>query len=70
MDDDTAIKILEKFNLMLKTNGFIIINVMEYTNGNKEIYEKEPLNPKYNTYFNTYSKDFLLNGLRIINILS
>lgn len=58
VDDDTAIKILEKFDSMLKDNGLIIINVMEHISGNKEIYEKEPFNPKYNTYFNRYTKTF------------
>ena len=29
---------------------------MEHINGEKEIYEKEPFNPKYNTYFNRYTK--------------
>ncbi len=73
VDDDTAIKILEKFDSMLKDNGLIIINVMEHINGDKEIYEKEPFNPKYNTYFNRYSKAFFIewfknNNYEILNI--
>lgn len=73
VDDNTAIKILEKFDSMLKDNGLIIINVMEYINGDKEIYEKEPFNPKYNTYFNRYSKNFFIewfenNNYEILNI--
>lgn len=64
VDDDTAIKILEKFDLMLKTNGLIIINVMEHISGNKEIYEKEPFNPKYNTYFNRYTKTFFIDWFK------
>lgn len=73
VDDNTTIKILEKFNSMLKDNGLIIINVMEHINGNKEIYEKEPFNPKYNTYFNRYSKNFFIewfknNNYEILNI--
>ena len=56
VDDNTAISILEKFDAMLNSNGIIIINVMEHTSGDKEIYEKEPFNPKYNTYFNRYTK--------------
>ena len=61
VDDDTAIKIMRKFDSILKENGILIINVMEQANGKKEIYKKEPFNPKYNTYFNTYSKDFFNN---------
>ncbi len=64
VDDDTAIKILEKFDSMLKDNGLIIINVMEHISGNKEIYEKEPFNPKYNTYFNRYTKTFFIDWFK------
>ena len=64
VDDDTAVKILEKFDSMLKDNGLIIINVMEHTSGNKEIYEKEPFNPKYNTYFNRYTKTFFIDWFK------
>lgn len=64
VDDDTAIKILEKFDSMLKDNGLIIINVMEHISGNKEIYEKEPFNPKYNTYFNRYTKTFFTDWFK------
>lgn len=60
VDDREAIKILEKFDSILKSNGVIIVNVMEHLNGDKEIYEKEPFNPKYNTYFNRYSKEFFM----------
>lgn len=34
---------------------------MEHINGEKEIYDKEPFTPEYNTYFNGYTKDFLVN---------
>lgn len=64
VDDDTAVKILEKFDSMLKDNGLIIINVMEHISGNKEIYEKEPFNPKYNTYFNRYTKTFFIDWFK------
>ncbi len=64
VDDNTAIKVLEKFDSILKNNGVIIINVMEHINGNKEIYEKEPFNPKYNTYFNRYSKSFFIDWFK------
>lgn len=74
VDDITALTILEKFDSMLKNDGLIIINVMEHINGNKEIYEKEPFNPKYNTYFNRYSKQFFIDWFKskkykIINII-
>ena len=38
VDDNTAISILEKFDAILSSNGIIIINVMEHTSGDKEIY--------------------------------
>jgi len=74
VDDVEALKILEKFDSLLKSNGLILINVMEYISGNKEIYEKEPFNPKYNTYFNTYKKEFFIEwfskkGYKILNII-
>ena len=66
-------KILEKFDSILKDSGIIIINVMEHIDGNKEIYQKEPFNPKYNTYFNRYSKIFFIewfenNNYEILNV--
>lgn len=64
VDDNTALNILEKFDSMLKYNGLIIINVMEHINGEKEIYEKEPFNPKYNTYFNRYTKTFFIDWFK------
>lgn len=46
---------------------------MEHLKGEKEIYEKEPFNPKYNTYFNQYTKEFFINwftekGYSILNM--
>lgn len=67
VDDATAIKILEKFDTILKDNGLIIINVMEYIDGEKELYDKEPFNPNYNTYFNRYTKDFFINWFKSKN---
>ncbi len=74
VDDNTALDILNRFNAILKKNGIIIINVMEYINGDKEIYEEEPFNPKYNTYFNKYTKDFFINwfnnnNYEVLNII-
>lgn len=74
VDDDTTLNILKKFDLMLKNGGVIIINVMEHIRGDKEIYEKEPFNPKYNTYFNRYTKNFFIKwfsnkGYEILNII-
>lgn len=73
VDDLEALKILETFDVLLKTNGIIIINVMEYINGDKELYGEEPFNPKYNTYFNRYTKKFFINWFtnmeyKILNI--
>lgn len=67
VDDETAIKILAKCDSMLKEKGLIIINVMEHIKGPKEIYEKEPFNPKYNTYFNRYSKKFFIDWFQNMN---
>lgn len=61
VDDFEAKKILDKFDLLLKPRGLIIINVMEHLNGEKELYGEEPFNPKYNTYFNRYSKEFFID---------
>lgn len=61
VNDEEALKIMENFNTILKKKGLIIINVMEHINGEKEIYDKEPFNPEYNTYFNRYTKDFFVN---------
>ena len=64
VDDNTAIEVMQKFDSILKEGGILIINVMEHIKGEKELYMKEPFNPKYNTYFNTYSKDFFINWFR------
>lgn len=64
VDDNTTLNILNKFDLMLKDKGIIIINVMEHNGGDKEIFDKEPFNPKYNTYFNRYTKDFFINWFK------
>lgn len=74
VNDMETIKILEKFDLLLKEKGILIINVMEHLNGEKEIYEKEPFNPKYNTYFNQYKKDFFIKwfsdkNYEVLNII-
>ena len=60
VDDTEAYKILEKLDIILKKRGIIIINVQEYINGEKELYVKEPFNPRFNTYFNRYKKDFFI----------
>lgn len=67
VDDTSALNILEKFDYMLKEGGIIIINVMEHIKGPKEICEKEPFNPKYNTYFNRYTKKFFLDWFKNMN---
>lgn len=61
IDDKTCLKVLDKFNELLKPNGIIAINVMEHIRDEKEIFIKEPFNPKYKTYFNRYSKQFFID---------
>ncbi len=73
LDDTEALKVLDKFDTILKSNGLMIINVVEYVSGEKELYIPEPFNPKYNTYFNSYTKDFFTDyfknkGYEILNI--
>jgi ubiquinone/menaquinone biosynthesis C-methylase UbiE len=58
IDDKTCLEVLDKFNLIIKDNGIIEINVMELKNNIKETFIDEPLNPKYKTYFNYYTKRF------------
>ncbi len=58
VNDDECIKILNKFDEILKEDGIIAINVMEWLDDEKEIFEDEPFNPKYKTYFNRYKKEF------------
>lgn len=58
VNDNDCIKILNKFNSLLKDSGIIIINVLEHKNNKKEIFESEPFNPKYKTFFNRYKKNF------------
>lgn len=58
VNDNDCLNVLDNFDYMLKKNGLIAINVMEYINGEKEIFDKEPFNPKYKTYFNRYKKEF------------
>lgn len=58
VNDTDCLNVLDNFDYILKENGLIAINVMEYIDGEKEIFEKEPFNPKYKTYFNKYNKEF------------
>lgn len=67
VNDDNALRILENFDFILKSNGIIIINVMEHLSGDKELYGEEPFNPKYNTYFNRYTKDFFIKWFKTHN---
>lgn len=74
VDDNFCLDILQKFNLILKSKGIMIINVMEHIKGDKEIYINEPFNPKYKIYYNTYSKSFFIdwfnnNNYEIMNII-
>ncbi|HCU70968.1 MAG TPA: hypothetical protein DIC35_04465 [Candidatus Moranbacteria bacterium] len=61
IDDDESLKVLNQFDFILKKDGLIAINVMEFKNNNKEFFENEPFNPKYKTYFNRYSRDFFVD---------
>ncbi len=58
VNDTECIKILDRFDEILKNEGLIAINVMEWLDDKKEIFEDEPFNPKYKTYFNRYKKEF------------
>lgn len=61
VNDETCLKVLDKFNELLKDEGLIAINVMECNNEEKEIFIREPFNPKYKTYFNRYKKQFFID---------
>lgn len=61
VNDETCIKVLDKFSQLLKDEGIIAINVMECNNEEKEIFIPEPFNPQYKTYFNRYSKQFFID---------
>lgn len=61
VNDDDCKKILKNFDQILKPNGFLAINVMEHIGKEKEIFVKEPFNPKYMTYYNRYSKKFFID---------
>lgn len=60
VNDNDCIKILDRFNQILRKDGLIAINVMEWLKDEKEIFEDEPFNPKYKTYFNRYKKEFFI----------
>lgn len=60
VNDNECIKVLNKFDEILKKEGLIAINVMEWLKDEKEIFEDEPFNPKYKTYFNRYKKEFFI----------
>lgn len=60
VNDNECIKILDKFDEILRKDGLIAINVMEWLNDEKEIFEDEPFNPIYKTYFNRYKKEFFI----------
>lgn len=69
VNDKTCLKILDNFRNLLKDNGLIAINVMEYNNKEKEIFIQEPFNPKYKTYFNRYTKQFFMDYFTANNYL-
>jgi len=61
INDTECMKVLDKFNEILKDKGLIAINVMELLDNKKESLEIEPFNPKYKTYFNRYTKQFFID---------
>ncbi len=60
LNDEECIKVLDKFDEIIKNNGLLVINVMEWIKDEKEVFEDEPFNPKYKTYFNRYKKEFFI----------
>ena len=60
VEDEVCIKILDKFNEILKNYGMIIINVQEWLGKEKEKFVDEPFNDKYKTYYNRYKKEFFI----------
>lgn len=60
VNDNDCIKILDKFDEILRKNRLIIINVMEWLQDEKEKFEDEPFNPRYKRYFNRYKKEFFI----------
>jgi ubiquinone/menaquinone biosynthesis C-methylase UbiE len=60
ISDEECLKVLNKFDYILKKEGLIAINVMELRDNDKEVFKEESFNPKYKTYFNRYSKDFFM----------
>lgn len=60
-DDTTCVKILDKFNDLLKPGGIIGINVMEHKNNEKELFIPEVFDNNFMQYFNRYSKQFFID---------
>ena len=58
LNDLDCLKVLEEFDKILKENGIIAINVIEQLDGEKEIFDDEPFNSKFKTYFNKYKRTF------------
>jgi len=61
LNDEECVEVLNKFDEIIKYNGLIAINVMEWIKDEKEIFEDEPFNSKYKTYFNRYKKQFFMD---------
>ena len=61
VDDDNCIKVLDNVDNILKSGGLLAINVLEQKDGfEKELIIPEPFNPKFDNYFNRYTKDFFI----------
>jgi len=63
VDDSDCKKVIQNFYEYLKPNGILLVNVKEHLEGEKEVIVEEPLNPELKTYFNRYSKKFILDVL-------
>lgn len=62
VDDENCLIVLDKVDKILKDDGIIAINALEFKNGDqKEMIIPEPFNPKFNNYFNRYTKQFFID---------
>ncbi|HBG81238.1 TPA: hypothetical protein DDW69_00160 [candidate division CPR2 bacterium] len=62
VDDGDCLIVLDKVDKILKDGGMIAINALEFKDGDqKEMIIPEPFNPKYNNYYNRYTKQFFIN---------
>jgi len=60
---------ISKIITIVKKDGILAINVMEWLDNEKEIFEDEPFNSKYKTYFNRYKKEFFIQYFKNKNYI-